>query len=167
MIILARIFWLFDHDSILIIWIIWWLFDNYSGSDQVFWIFGYYLFSIIRDYLMLLIYCDYLMIMWWFFVLFCDFSMVFVVNYSLFFVCTPAQLVWQASFSKALALTCGPSCHNLGDGSRWQWACPRGHIAACELQQELHIVCNYWPLFPAGIDLPSALPRTISSVVLS
>ena len=36
-------------------------------------------------------------------------------------------------------------------------ACPRWLIAACELQQELLIVSNYYPVSLAGFDLPSVL----------
>ena len=45
---------------------------------------------------------------------------------------------------------------------------PRWHIAACELQQELLIISNYYPLSLSldGFDLQNALPRSVRSVFL-
>ena len=39
-------------------------------------------------------------------------------------------------------------------------ACPRGHIAACELLQKLLIITNHDLVSHASIKLPSASPRS-------
>ena len=43
-------------------------------------------------------------------------------------------------------------------------ACPRGHIAACELLQKLLIITNHDLVSHASIKLPSASPRSARSV---
>ena len=87
---------------------------------------------------------------------------LFVLNYSWLFddylISTPAAGRSTSFISKSLRTA---PWHILVMA-----ACPRGHIAACELQQETHHLQPLPSLSLAGFDLPSSMPRSTSSVFL-
>ena len=95
------------------------------------------------------------LIIWW---LFDDYLFSIIRDY---LISTPAADMLASFISRSLSTALW---HSLVMA-----ACARGHIAACELQQEPPIVSNYYLFSLAcfeSFDLPSALPSSARSVFL-